>query len=595
MFKNLIPQILLPLPREIPSFGQRPPRKLQEYVPCEPLGHIIYSLIETPYFTDPDWQPQYATHYAFNECIQESMLYAREICPAICTGTGVVPVRNLGNDKASVEYRLNRVRNRRQFGRWGFKMKRRFTRWIVDNHLKEIHSWSAEEVIDHMPKRSRATAIAKHYDYSIYECMEIIGTFIKEEAYAKFSDPRNISPVDDKHLVESSRFTYPFSAMMHVASEHTIPWYMPGKAPAMIAAQVAEVTADGAYFGADYSRFDGTQNRHLRSIILDVMCDLLPVGDATDLRVCFNSELRGRGRTTFGIEYSIEGTMTSGSAFTTLGNTLTNAFIYFCAVYTHLSKDGHVPTDDEITALMNMCALYGDDSLGPKCIERAFFDVCKRVGLSATSEDCSKGATFLGRIYPFDGRTHSFQDPSRVFPKFHISTARSYVPLGEAACNRARGYLSLCPDEPWIADYCKAILRIYGNVSSKYATNSEAYMADMLSKGPFPFDMAELDATAGIVSDILNTTPMVMDECLSLVRKARCLGDFPTGWIETKTLTLAGKYGDESLSVYESESKQILILEVEENDYKPPPNPNPFLSSYFGHTYPDLICGQSSQ
>lgn len=431
-------------------------------------------------FTAPELDselPEFCHHYSIGRPVTELDLYGRMIIHPVCTKPGVVPIESYGNDQVCVEERINKVRNRVRLS-GSFRRKAAIFARLISAKVGTLVPLDHDEVFDTMPRADKAAKIKESLDYLIFG-IPLLRSFQKKEAYGDMKAPRNISPVPDRQLVEMSRFVYPFYARLKQVG---FDWFAPGMPPAKIGLQVARVTKTGDYFGADYSKWDGHQNTELRRIVLETM-KMCFIHNRDELEELFDHEFNAKARTSFGVCYDAEGTMLSGSAITTVGNTLLNAFVYFCSYIRVGMSPEHALDDMSSTAI-----LYGDDSGGPKKIERAFFEICASLGVKATSESVEDGMIFLGRLYYRDGSPYSIFDPERILPKIHLTCAPRSVPVAIAACNKAHGLKAMCKGEFWVENICDRILRDWGNLAEdkSYWSSEDFFKAHLRDQPGLP-------------------------------------------------------------------------------------------------------------
>nr|WPV63056.1 MAG: RNA-dependent RNA polymerase [Wufeng shrew nodavirus 10] len=478
--------------------------------------------------------PVYAHHYSFNRPVQYKDLYCRAFMPPVTTLPAVAPVESRANDKACVKYRIEKVRNRKRIPQ---KWRGWCTQWVngMVDRIGMLEPWDRDRVLDKMPKKDRAENIRRR-DY-IKDCLpseEEIRTFQKRETYATINAPRNISPVSDSQLLESSTFTYPlYEALKHSWCR----WWGPGKSPSATAEQVALLTEAGC-FGADYSKFDGHQNRGLRHQVFRVLREVFPA-HRNGCKRWYDIELRATGKTRFGVTYDLDGTMPSGSAFTTIGNTLLNSLVFYLAFRLNGSQDPFRDMDEG-------CILYGDDSVGLESVKSAFFTVCEELGIAAGEEDSTFGTSFLGRIYPFQGDPYSFCDPRRMLSKLHTTTAHMGFTIEQAACNKAHGVLAMCEHEPWISRICNAILRAYGNLDVKHEalTHSEKYLLEhMVGYSTDHPRIAEVWDIVAEMGDISTSFLMEVMESYDMVKSD--WREFPNAWYGPKGAEHFNKFEEE--------------------------------------------------
>lgn len=418
-----------------------------------------WGLVEEGLLSHPDPlspPPLFALHYNLGAPMCDKQIHARQCIFPCATKAAVVPVSSRENDEACVQGRILNVRNKNRFCGNLTRRSREFVEdiWIALGKPK-LQPWHADQVFEHMPRQDRAQKIFRTLQDQDPQD-GILRTFQKIEAYGEAKAPRNISAVGDQLLLETCKFVYPVDSLL---KKHGFGWYAPGKNPDEIGEQIAKITKDKKYFASDYSKFDGHQTAQMRWIAGRLVERCFSESDADAWHAAFEKELQIDAMTAHGVRYNAEGSMLSGSAITTLGNTLLNAFIFYMAI----AKAG-VRRLRRLDQMEKCIVVYGDDSLCKSVYKKEFFETCAQMGLAVTTEDTDFGAPFLGRIYYRDGDPNSMFDPRRLIPKIHIITASHDVSLAQAACNKAHGLKALCPGELLIESIADCILRIYGNL-----------------------------------------------------------------------------------------------------------------------------------
>nr|WKV34013.1 MAG: RNA-dependent RNA polymerase [Riboviria sp.] len=418
-----------------------------------------------------------------------------------------------------VLHRIEQPRNPKRLNHYYRGLSKEYIKRIA-KAVGVVMPISHEEVLRLMPRKERAAKIEKNLHNLAHTAMRPMRTFQKPETYSGIKAPRNISPVPDEQLLEMSRFLYPFVAALKKAD---LGWYAPGMDPHSMSTQVARVTRSGKYFGADYSGFDGHQNRDLRRIVRDIVTLCLPEEYRAEWIERFEMEVTAKATTSFGVVYEALGSMLSGSAITTVGNTLLNGFFYFVAA----ARSG-IPLDHVLSYMRHSCILYGDDSAGPERIKHYFMQTCAQLGIVVTEEDCSDGLVFLGRLYFEDGSIYSIFDPMRIMTKIHVTTAARNVPTDVAACNRAHGIKASCKGETWVECICNAILRRWGNLAedASFFNSEELFRYDErgcvgLPECLLPVALPLVEKRLGLEAGMMTAIMMDYDA-----------GLYPSGWID---------------------------------------------------------------
>jgi hypothetical protein len=250
---------------------------------------------------------------------------------------------------------------------------------------------------------------------------------------------------------------------------------MPAKTPCEIAECVQEYATDkDEITEADFSRFDGRISRWLRTHVeRATYLRHYPVQYHEEIECIFKRELDAVGFTKHGVKYETDGSRLSGSAFTTDGNSIINAFM----IYAGLRLQGY--TADEAYQLIGL--IYGDDSLS--CVESRFIKtVCSDIGMEIKvkviqrHEDCS----FLGRIFidPWTSLT-SFQDLQRTLGKLHTTIAPAMlVPLDMAAYAKVTGYLAADQLTPVLSKWCRLMQLLFEPADDQVITCEQRLALD---------------------------------------------------------------------------------------------------------------------
>lgn len=251
-------------------------------------------------------------------------------------------------------------------------------------------------------------------------------------------------------MIELSTFTYALKDEV-LKKQH---WYGPGKTP--------EETCDVLHLLAhrsielvekDYSKFDGTISHWLRTNVeLALMLRFFHVDHHPTIVRNFETELKAHARSKTGVEYDLDGSRLSGSALTTDGNTLINAFASYCALR-------QVFTAQE--AWDHMGLYYGDDGVDLSVPRVDYVKAAKMLGLDVKINLVPSGhrLMYLGRVYPniWLSRT-SYSDLFRALGKLHLVNAGT-LEIDEAHANKAQGYFVTDRLTPILSQYCQAILK----------------------------------------------------------------------------------------------------------------------------------------
>jgi len=292
------------------------------------------------------------------------------------------------------------------------------------------HPMSIEDVI----LSSSSTQKVK-YENSLIEKHDLTNkAFQKTEAYPEIKDPRNITAVDPKHVVKMACFVKPIVAHL---KEYT-KWYVFGRNPTELSDCVYEIMQDtqsGELVNGDFSRFDGRQS----TVVVDLNT-ALSIAFFADK---YHEEIRQKRhdlsfamfRTESKVWYNASDSNKSGSATTSIDNTVTHAFAQYC----HFRQDGFAP--DEAYARIGLCA--GDDGLLRSRDPKGYEKTCSELNFVLKSFVCNPGdpVPFLGRIWNDWSSNESYFDPVRALSKMHFSDSSDRnIAVERLAWRKAVGY-----------------------------------------------------------------------------------------------------------------------------------------------------------
>nr|QUS52667.1 RNA-dependent RNA polymerase [Mute swan feces associated noda-like virus 5] len=309
-----------------------------------------------------------------------------------------------------------------------------------------------EGVIDRCTRSMQRGRLSNNVDLVDYALEQAYDAFVKAEAYPKASEPRLISNMPVSHNFKLAGYTLPLAD----AIKSRFAWYASGKTTNEIERRLLDIALQGHKLVAtDYSRFDGRISEWLETRITQAtLRRCFP--DDKELDELIRYEDGAVGRTMGGVRVPAGFHRKSGSALTSIGNTLINAFVSYCSY----RKDKH----NHATAMGLLGVYLGDDGLCPE--SQHLSSVAKQLGLVLECEQISHnsmGCTvlpFVGRIFiPLDMDTiTSFQAPIRTLGKLH-GTVR---PDPESLVEKAIGYLTTDSQTGPVAYYCHAVLRAFG-------------------------------------------------------------------------------------------------------------------------------------
>jgi hypothetical protein len=430
--------------------------------------------------------------------------------------SGYVPYRGLCADIWTVTERLTAVHNDQEVlppKYLGFASE------FASRLLPKAHSLAPIRVHDVITAQKRPSQrlknkiAAKKLSHFLFKPAITISSFQKGEVYSALKDPRNISTLPAEHCLIYSQYTRPFSDHLK-----TTDFYAFGMHPRKVAARVVHLARNSKeIIETDFSRFDGTHSQGLYDLELALLLRAFPIDEHATIRTIHNQMVFAKAWTKHGADYEMGGSRASGSADTSLFNSIDNAFVAFCA----FRNAGKKP-DEAYAAL----GLYGgDDGLTPDLdcaiYERTAADLQLR--LKATVHPSSARTSMLGRIYPApaDGPWH-MADLPRQLAKLHVCPSRDPQVWKTIVADRARGVLAWDPDTPILSHWAKLALRTHDH-SHPVQDREMQYRIDQVSAAaadgyildtpPARLMFAEAATSLGLPESVIREYCVMLDAC----------------------------------------------------------------------------------
>lgn len=340
----------------------------------------------------------------------QSKVKGQHICKPLMDGA-FVPASCLSNDLGCVDGRLTKLQSpSKAVPAKYYDYLTEFVscfEWVPPHSL---HPLDEDAVIE------RASSVQKNkYHNAQMEPQSRLRNkaFQKTEAYPDPKDPRNISAVDPKHVLQASCYTHVFVDYL----KSYVPWYAFGLAPDTMAESVSTIIkdGDGELVETDFSRYDGTQTSFDVDVNTAVMLQLFHPTHHDKIRSLRYELSYSTFTTEHGVTYCTYDTNKSGCADTSKDNTVLHGFCQFC----HFRNEGF----DKKQAWIKIGLCGGDDGLfrtrNPKGYEKTCLDLGKI--LKSNIRHPGEPVSFLGRIWSDWNSSASFFDPYRCLSKFHFS------------------------------------------------------------------------------------------------------------------------------------------------------------------------------
>lgn len=331
------------------------------------------------------------------------------ILKRMITDNVFAPSRSLQNDARCVQERLLNVSPKDNFPMHYLNYLDEFASNLFPYKL---HPVEIDEFLQALPG-NKYKAYAQIFSEQPPNIKKRMQSFQKVECYNKTAAPRNISAVDPVHVAKYSLYMRAITnAIKH---RH---FYAFSDEPKNVALKLHNLMVqEGVCVESDFSKFDGSQG---------LFCKLF---ETTILKRCFTGTDRIRViklhrkivltefRTMYKIKYNSNGSRLSGSADTSIMNTLLNLYLNYLT-YRLLGYS----IDESFRRL----GLYGgDDGVSVYTDSgKKFEEVCTNIGIGVKMivRKDKLNVSFLGRIYPCPAESpQSYADPSRVFSKLGFS------------------------------------------------------------------------------------------------------------------------------------------------------------------------------
>ncbi len=298
----------------------------------------------------------------------------------------------------------------------------------LSNHIQEfiellvptqsvLNPTELQEVYERQARPTQRSLLARA-DGMISRTWSRTVSFLKAEAYEELKDQRVIHTIPAVDKRDYALFAYP--AMNYVK---TLRWYAFGKYPLEVAERVAEVARDAEYVvETDLSRQDGRHSNAPRYLEQQFFLRLYDRKFHPIILEVMNKHHHKNGTTLRGFTYETEWQRLSGEIATSLGNTISAAFV----AYRAYRKNGLSPKD----AFDSIGLHGGDDGIAANVPAKLLMQSASEFGYlmkAKTVKRGSVGLSFLARIYGphvWTGDLNSMTDPRRALAKFHLTPIR---------------------------------------------------------------------------------------------------------------------------------------------------------------------------
>jgi hypothetical protein len=437
-----------------------------------------------------------------NYQMDEGKDHGQDILPAPITSSPAMTVNgSKASDKYTISERVDKVRNDVEPPLVYYEYAHEFITQLVGD--KRGHPIPFSEVIENQNRPVQMQRI-NQYIYPKSSHNVEVGAFQKMETIPlKIGPARNISAVNIEHNLALSSFTYPFK----LAVLRDLDWYSPCKPPLELSESVHQYALrHTALLSSDFSKFDGTISRWLRSNVERAAYELFFEGWAELVSKICMAECEATAKTRYGVKYQPKNSRLSGSPLTTDGNTMINAFVAFAA----LRKVGCSPAE----AFKEIGPKAGDDSIVTAKVKDTLIQVCEDLGLEVKVEIIRKNnpVPYLGRYWldPWTTLT-SMQDLTRTLPKLSAVGSRQHKP-SDALANKCKGYYVTDAYTPVLGSVLRHLARKHGfklDAPPKFdrIVGNDRELIRKFQDGPFPNDPGDNPELVFLAAKMLNIEP----------------------------------------------------------------------------------------
>jgi len=455
---------------------------------------------------------------------EDGKAVGRVVAPPLVTDPAFIPSKSYNNDHATVEGRINKVRNVKTSPPSWKTYDTELVKFIVPTHkIATGAPYTYERVMElqNKPAQRGRSEQAKSTVSGQYN--NKVKAFIKAEAYGSVTDPRNISTVDVAHQLSYSSYTLPFKA--DCLKDQS--WFASSMTPDEIANRVMEICQyEHGIIVSDYSRLDGhvsADDKRFKEMVYQTWCGY---EYRSELRKILAADRNPKGVTAQGLKYDPGFSQLSGSPGTTNDNNL----ITLRHDYIALRELGHNP--EQAWQLVKQWVLgASDDRIRANLpgLAKMLEIVAGKLGHQLKSvvleplSGCS--VPFLGRVYASPA-THSdsVQDPIRTLAKLNITMSPDTVSIEQALYNRAYGYYITDRKTPIIGIWCHKVIQLLEaqGFTLKHQTGEEDYR---ITSGPYPQENEDL--LRNLMCLLLDLTADELDSIERAIEHATTISDLP--------------------------------------------------------------------
>lgn len=383
--------------------------------------------------------------------------------PVMTENPDRAPLTGYQNDLVAIHARLDKVRNNK------LEIPEQYLDYaeeFAEQVSRDLAPLSIDDVIESQDRPLQKLRNAMDSCFVTIKTLPIqVKAMLKKEAISNMGPTRNISTMPTETNLKIARYTLALSNHLKKNTR----WYCAGKPPTEVAELIVDlVEGMDSCMAADISKMDACKNVTITVHLLTRIFERMFHDE--EIKELMEAEILCTAKTSTGIPYVPTGSQLSGSSTTTNHNTITNAWLSYCADRIR----GFTP----LQAYCNLGLFVGDDSLSqntPETVDKVASDL----GYVIVPEMIQKGdeIPFLSRYFPdaWEGGLGSYQDPIRLAKKMHISFSDPAQGQRQIALNKWHGLADLDPANSfYVATYNK--LQLITGLRPKFNIEDLGYL-----------------------------------------------------------------------------------------------------------------------
>lgn len=420
-----------------------------------------------------------------------------------------------------------------------------FLQFVVPDDC--AHTLAPDDTDTVLDRQSRPTQLLDYLETvnNVWDTYAQDSTFQKREIYPpKIPAARNIVNPPPQKRVAVGRFCGPLTNLMKERSLKHIYGFGPSDYVQKCFDRVQilnEEFPEKGKFLTDFTKLDATVTDFFRHLELSVAKRAYKEEFLEELTEVYTSQFANpHPKMGKGTRVNLKRTRRSGEGWTSLGNTLVNAFVQYCA----LRQAGHSVR----LSRRYLGACGGDDGMMVAMLTKEqLIDTAADLNLIIKVEEVGflDAYSFLG-IVRLNPRMQLYTcDPARFVAKCAYSHVKN-VPWQELAYRKCEPYARMYSNVPLVGNFAKATIRLLD--TSGYKTHKRfddlcrgmnGFIMTLIDGEQFPGPKSEEDyaLVEDYVAKTLSLSLGQLREVNRLYNEAASFEDYPTGFVQYKDIS----------------------------------------------------------